>query len=111
MALADRVPVNFESVPAIFQVVAVAFYLRGQFLRLAYGHEARAKVVSQDRGENETARLDAYYAINISSIEMFDRPVDDGAQSFCVFEHSGDVVEEYAWFWEIGDFADQFFKL
>jgi hypothetical protein len=111
MALADRVPVNFERVLAVFQVVAVAFDLRWQFLRFANGNEARAQVIGQRRGEDETARFDADYAIDFFAAEMFDCPVDHRAQSFGVFEQSGDVVEENAWFREIGDFADQLFKL
>src|SRR5215470_13069051 len=79
VAFADRVPVNFERVPAVFKVIAIAFYFRGQFLRLADRNEAGAQVIGQRRGEDETARLDADYAINFSAVEMFDRPVDHGA--------------------------------
>src|SRR5215510_1923612 len=107
----DRVSVNFERVPAVFQVIAVAFDFGGQLLRLANWHEARAQVIGQRRGEDETARLDSDYAIDFSAAEMFDRPVDYGAQPFGVFEQCGDVVEENAGFWKIGNFADQFFKL
>src|SRR5215831_5293070 len=110
VAFADRVSVNLERVPAIFQVVAVAFDLRGQLLRLADRHEASAQMVGQRRGEDETARLDADYAIDISAAEMFDGPVDHGAQPFGVFEQCGYVVEENAGFWEIRDLADQLFK-
>src|SRR5262245_17322810 len=110
VAFADRVSVNLERVPAIFQVVAVAFDLRGQFLRLTDGYEARAQVVGQRWGEDETARLNADYAINISAAEMFDGPVDHCAQPFGVFEQCGYVVKENAGFWEIRDLADQLFK-
>src|SRR5262245_24451219 len=86
VALADRVPVNFECVLAVFKVVAVAFDLRRQFLRLADGNEAGPQVIGQRRGENEAARHDADYAIDFFAVEMFNSSVDHGAQSFGVFE-------------------------
>jgi hypothetical protein len=111
MAFADRVPVNFKRILAVFQVVAVAFDFLRQFLRLADGNETRAQLVGQRRGEDETARFDADYTIDFFAAEMFNRPVDHRAQSSGVFQQCGDVIEENAWFREIGDFADQFFKL
>src|SRR5262249_49253551 len=110
MSIADGVFVNFESVFAIFQIVAIAFDLRRKLFRFSNRYKTGAQVVGQGWGKDESARFDANDMVNLSSAKMLGRLVNHSAQTGCIFEQCSDVVKKYPGFGKIWNFSNECFQ-
>src|SRR5437867_191819 len=101
---------DFQGAGSVLQGVIVFGSGSREFARLTNRNETGVKSISQRGSEDEAARLDAEYQVNVFQKIELGESVDQGGEADFVLEQSGDVVKQDAFFWEVGDFADQLFQ-
>src|SRR5437899_12989110 len=100
---------DFKCAGSVFQGVIVFGGGSREFARLTDRNETSVETIGQRGTEDETASFDAEYEINIFQKVELGESVDQCGEADFVLEQSGDVVEQDAFFGEVGNFADQFF--
>src|ERR1051326_7462994 len=106
MPVAHGIPMHFEAVRTILQIVSDIDAFSRQFFGFAHGYKTCTERIRQRGSKDEPASFYAEYDVNLGFRVVRLQSINDIVKAFPVFEQRGDVVEENARLGKIGNFAD-----
>src|SRR5208282_4073842 len=107
LTFSDGVLVNFQRVAAIFELIADLQGFGGQLSRFADRNESRVQPVGESWTEDKSPSLHAEHQVNLLADVVCRERVNQPREADLVLEERGDVVEEDAFFREVGHLTDQ----
>src|SRR5947209_17963549 len=93
MPLTDGILVNLQSVLTVFEIIRDRSTLGWKLARLSHRDKSCFHVIGKRRSEYKTARLNAYYGINLPALELSRKRINRASQTFRVFSHRRYVIK------------------
>src|SRR5690348_8096527 len=100
---------ELESGAAVFEVVALADRVEGQFSRLARDRQSHAEAISHWRAHDEAARFDSEHRVDLAQ-KRRRQHVDHGGEGARIADKRSYVAKHDPGLGKIRDVADESFK-